>query len=225
MHVLITEDDPETAQTLDRGLLGRGHSCVIAMTGQQALDLASDRRFDVIVLDRTLPVMDGLSVLRELRARHVLCPVLILTALGGITDRVDGLEAGADDYLVKPFAIDELAARVNALGRRPFWGSPPTEMVAGDLKINLIRREATRADQNVPLQPREFALLEVLMRNAGRIVTRRMFLEQVWGFHFEAETNIVESHLSRLRSKLREGFADDLIETVRGEGYRLVSSD
>lgn len=225
MHVLITEDDPETAQTLDRGLLERGHSCVIAMTGQQALDLASDRRFDVIVLDRMLPVMDGLSVLRELRARNVRCPVLILTALGGITDRVDGLEAGADDYLVKPFAIDELAARVNALGRRPFWGSPPTELVAGDLKINLIRREATRADQNVPLQPREFALLEVLMRNAGRIVTRRMFLEQVWGFHFEPETNIVESHLSRLRSKLREGFADDLIETVRGEGYCLVNYD
>lgn len=223
MHVLITEDDLETAQALEHSLLARGHSCVIAANGPQALDLASDRRFDVIVLDRMLPVMDGLSVLRELRSRNVLCPVLILTALGGIADRVEGLEAGADDYLVKPFAIDELAARVNALGRRPFWGAPPTELIAGDLKINLIRREVTRADQNVPLQPREFALLEVLMRNAGRIVTRRMFLEQVWGFHFEPETNIVESHLSRLRSKLREGFADDLIETVRGEGYRLVS--
>lgn len=221
MRVLITEDEVDTARMIEAGLADRGHSCVVASTGQQALDLASDRRFDVIVLDRMLPVMDGLAVLRELRVRGILCPVLILTALGGINDRVEGLEAGADDYLVKPFAIDELAARVNALGRRPFWGSPPTELVVGDVRIDLLRREVFRAGREIALQPREVAMLEVLMRNAGRIVTRRMFLELVWGFHFEPETNIVESHLSRLRSKLRDGFGRDLIETVRGEGYRL----
>lgn len=221
MRVLIAEDDADTARTIEDGLTDRGHSCVVATTGRQALDLASDRRFDVVVLDRMLPVLDGLSVLRELRARNVLCPVLILTALGRISDRVDGFEAGADDYLVKPFAIDELAARINALGRRPFWGSPPTELIVGEVRIDLLRREVFRAGREVVLQPREVAMLEVLMRNAGRIVTRRMFLEMVWGFHFEPETNIVESHLSRLRSKLRDGFERDLIETVRGEGYRL----
>ena len=166
---------------------------------------------------------EGLDVLRRLRAVGVGTPILLLTAKGGIGDRVDGLDAGADDYVVKPFAFSELVARMNALIRRAPSSDTATRIEVGDIVLDLLRRTVTRASRPIALQPREFTLLEVLMRNAGKVVTRTMFLEQVWGFHFDPQTNIVESHLSRLRAKLREGFLDDPIETLRGLGYRMRS--
>ena len=221
MRILISEDDVETADVLAARLGELGHSVIHAATGPEALTQATTEIFDAIILDRMLPGMDGLDVLRHLRAASIGTPVLILTAMGGIADRVEGLDVGADDYLVKPFAFDELAARLNALVRRPAIAGSITRLEVGDIALDLLRRDVTRGSKPVHLQPREFALLEHLMRHAGRIVTRTMFLELVWGFHFDPQTNIVESHLSRLRSKLREGFADDPIETVRGSGYRM----
>jgi len=221
MRILLADDDSETADFIERGLAGLGHSVTLAANGPEAARRGTDETFDLIILDRMLPGLEGLEVLRRLRAAAVRAPVLVLTALGGIADRVEGLDAGADYYLVKPFALAELAARINALMRRPPISDPVTRLEVGDLVLDLLRREVTRGGRTVHLQPREFALLEQLMRNVGRIVTRTMFLEQVWGFHFDPRTNIVESHLSRLRTKLREGFGDDPIETVRGAGYRM----
>jgi two-component system OmpR family response regulator len=221
MRILLAEDDGETAAFIERGLGELGHAVVAVRDGEDALHLAATEEFDVMVLDRMMPGLEGLDVLRRIRTAHVQTPVLVLTAKGGIADRVDGLDAGADDYLVKPFAMAELVARLNALMRRPPISDVVTRLEVGDIVIDILRREVTRAGRTVHLQPREFALLEFLMRHAGRIVTRTMFLEQVWGFHFDPQTNIVESHLSRVRSKLREGFADDPIETIRGAGYRM----
>ncbi|WP_336961405.1 response regulator transcription factor [Sphingobium aquiterrae] len=221
MHILLAEDDSETAAFIVEGLVGLGDTVVRAADGTAALEAAIACRFDAIILDRMLPGLEGLDVLRRLRAAVVRTPVLVLTALGGIADRVDGLDAGADDYLVKPFALAELAARLNALARRPPLADMTTRIEVSGIVLDLLRREVTREGRPVHLQPRELALLEQLMRHAGRIVTRTMFLELVWGFHFDPQTNIVESHLSRLRTKLREGFADDPIETVRGAGYRM----
>ena len=221
MRVLVAEDDAETAGFVEHALGELGHAVRRAVNGEEALHLGLAESFDVIVLDRLLPLVDGLEVLKRWRAAGLGTPVLLLTALGGIADRVEGLEAGADDYLVKPFAPDELVARVHALGRRPVLGAAMTRLQAGDIVLDLMRRQCSRAGRSVPLQPREFELLELLVRNAGRVVTRRMFLETVWGFRFDPQTNIVQSHLSRLRSKLREGFEFDPIETVRGEGYIL----
>ncbi len=221
MRILIAEDDADTAARIADCLTGQGHEVAVAATGPAALELASIGVYDVMIFDRLLPGLDGLSVMTSLRARDCATPVLMLTALGGIADRVEGLEAGADDYLVKPFAPDELVARVHALGRRPVLGAAMTRLQAGDIVLDLMRRQCSRAGRSVLLQPREFELLELLVRNAGRVVTRRMFLETVWGFRFDPQTNIVQSHLSRLRSKLREGFESDPIETVRGEGYIL----
>ncbi|MFA6124039.1 MAG: response regulator transcription factor [Sphingomonas sp.] len=221
MHILLAEDDTETARFIAEGLIGLGHQVTHVATGPLALQAAIDTPFDVVILDRMLPGVNGLEVLRHLRAVPNRVPVLVLTALGGIADRVDGLDAGADDYLVKPFAFVELVARLNALARRAPGPDPTTRIEIGDITLDLLRRDVTRGGKPVHLQPREFALLEQLMRNAGRIVTRTMFLERVWGFHFDPQTNIVESHLSRLRAKLREGFSDDPIETIRGSGYRM----
>ena len=221
MHVLLAEDDVETARFIADGLRALAHDVTHVTSGDAALDTAIGGSFDAIVLDRMLPGLEGLEVLRQLRAQANRVPVLLLTALGGIADRVDGLDAGADDYLVKPFALVELVARLNALARRAPGADPVTRIEIGDVVLDLLRREVTRGGRIVHLQPREFALLEQLMRHAGRTVTRTMFLESVWGFHFDPQTNIVESHLSRLRSKLREGFADDPIETIRGAGYRM----
>ena len=221
MHILVAEDDIDTAAHITRGLGELGHRVTHATSGSTALSLASTEDFDVLVLDRMLPGLEGLEVLRRLRAASVRTPVIVLTALGGIADRVEGLDVGADDYLVKPFAFAELAARLQALLRRPPMADVVTRLEVGDVVLDLLRREVTRGGRPVHLQPREFSLLEQLMRHAGRIITRTMFLEIVWGFHFDPQTNIVESHLSRLRSKLREGFADDPIETVRGSGYRM----
>lgn len=221
MRILIAEDDRDTAGQVSACLAEQGHATVIAETGAAALEHALAQDFDVIVLDRMLPALDGLAVLAGLRAKGINAPVLMLTALGGIADRVEGLQARADDYLVKPFAPDELAARVHALGRRLTLGAATTRLQAGDIVLDLMRRSCTRSGRAVLLQRREFDLLELLVRHAGRIVTRKMFLEGVWGFRFDPQTNIVQSHLSRLRSKLREGFDHDPIETVRGEGYCL----
>ncbi|MDB5706691.1 MAG: DNA-binding response regulator [Sphingomonas bacterium] len=221
MRVLIAEDDIETAGFVERGLGELGHAVTIASNGEDVLHVGTVESFDVIVLDRMLPAIDGIEILRRWRAAGVKTPVLMLTALGGIADRVDGLEAGADDYLVKPFAFAELAARLSALLRRPPINDVPTRFENGGIALDLLKREVRRDGREIHLQPREFALLEQLMRHAGKVVTRTMFLESVWGFHFDPQTNIVESHLSRLRSKLNEGFAADPIETLRGIGYRM----
>lgn len=223
MQILIAEDDRETAEFVRRGLDELGHNVVIANDGIDALHFAATQPFDIIVLDRLLPGLDGLSVLRRLRAARIDSPALLLTALGRIEDRVEGLEAGADDYLIKPFAFSELAARINALARRRPLSETAMTIAVGPLEMDLLKREVRRDGRRIALQPREFRLLEELMRHDGRVVTRTMLLERVWDFHFDPQTNIVETHMSRLRSKLNEGGAEDLIETVRGVGYRMRS--
>ena len=187
--------------------------------------LAAGEPYDVIILDRMLPEVDGLGILRTIRAIGVKTPVLVLTALGGIDDRVEGLEAGGDDYLVKPFAFAELLARVNALARRPPSQDTPTTLRVADLEMNLLRRTVTRSGRRIELQPKEFQVLEFLLRHAGKVVTRTMLLEGVWDFHFDPKTNIVESHISRLRSKIDRNQAAELIHTLRGAGYCLREPD
>lgn len=221
MHVLLAEDDDDAAAYVQGGLTELGHSVVRVADGEDAFALGAAEHFDMIVLDRMMPKADGIDVLRKLRLSGVRAPILLLTAKGGIADRVDGLEAGADDYLVKPFALAELVARINALARRAPLEDSKTSIEVGDVVLDLIRRTVRRSGRLVQLQSREFTLLELLMRNAGKTVTRKMFLEQVWGFRFDPQTNIVESHVSRLRTKLRQGFGDDPIETLRGLGYRM----
>ena len=223
MHVMVVEDDEETAAYIARALGEFGHLVQVARDGRDALFEATGTPFDVIVLDRMLPVLDGMSFLRRLRAEGIMTPVLMLSALGGLDDRVEGLEAGADDYLVKPFAAIELNARLNALARRPAVLDDPGILNVGDLELNLFQRQVRRAGRVILLQPREFAILAELMRNADRVVTRTMLLERVWDYHFDPKTNIVESHVSRLRTKLNEGFADDAITTLRGAGYIVRS--
>ena len=221
MKVLIAEDDPETAEFVRKGLEELGHAGTVAMSGTDALHQATLDEWDVIVLDRMLPGMDGLSLLRRLRAAAIPTPVLLLTALGRIEDRVEGLESGADDYLVKPFAFSELAARLNALFRRGPAREVTTRLNWGCIEMDLLKREVRCGSKLALLQPREFELLEELLRNADRVVTRTMLLERVWGFHFDPQTNIVETHMSRLRSKLADVGASDAIETIRGVGYRM----
>jgi two-component system OmpR family response regulator len=224
MRVLIAEDDNDTAEFIRRGLGELGHNALVTGNGLDAMHLLSTEKVDVAILDRMLPGLDGLSVVRRSRADGIEVPVLILTALGRIEDRVSGLEAGADDYLVKPFAFSELAARVNALTRRKPIQSQPTQLQHGDVIVDLLKRHVARGGQHVALQPREFRLLEELMREEGRIVTRTMLLERVWNYHFDPQTNIVDTHISRLRSKLNAGGKADLIETVRGVGYRMADA-
>lgn len=222
MRILIAEDDVDMAGFIAAGLRELGHTVTLATDGQQALRLGQADEHDVMVLDRMLPVHDGLAVLRALRTSQVKVPVLLLTALGRIEDRVDGLDAGADDYLVKPFVFAELIARIQALARRaPITNAPRTTLVWGPIELDLIRRRVTRDGTPILLQPREFVLLEQLLRGEGRFVTRTMLLEKVWDYQFDPQTNIVESHMSRLRAKLNDHGADDLIETVRGSGYRM----
>lgn len=221
MKLLVVEDDREVATYLTGALAEAGHTVDDALDGRTGLRLAAAGVYDVIILDRMLPEIDGLEVLRKLRAQGVRAPVLLLTALGGIDDRVEGLEAGGDDYLVKPFAFPELLARLNALARRPPTQDVRTELAVADLRVDLLRRAVTRAGRRIDLQPREFQLLEYLARHAGRVVTRTMLLENVWEFHFDPKTNIVESHMSRLRGKVDRGQASELIHTVRGAGYVL----
>ncbi|MBI1182014.1 MAG: response regulator [Alphaproteobacteria bacterium] len=221
MRILVAEDDEETAGFVQRGLGEIGHNVVVAATGEDALHLGLTETFDLIVLDRMLPGFDGLTVLKRLRAADVTTPALMLTALGRIEDRVAGLDTGADDYLVKPFAFSELAARVRAVSRRTAPREAETRFAAGPIEMDLLSREVRRDGRPITLQPKEFRLLEELMRHAGEFVTRTMLLERVWDFHFDPQTKIVETHISRLRSKLNEGGLEDPIETVRGVGYRI----
>ena len=222
MRILIAEDDKETADFIQLGLEQLGQNPVVAADGIDALHMLSTEQFDVAVIDRMLPGLDGLSVVRRARTANIELPVILLTALGRIEDRVSGLEAGADDYLVKPFAFSELAARVNALGRRRPLQHETTKFEIASVQLDLLKRQVTRDGTLVHLQPREFRLLEELMRDAGKVVTRTMLLERVWNYHFDPQTNIVETHISRLRSKLNEGGKPDPIETVRGVGYRFT---
>jgi two-component system OmpR family response regulator len=219
MKLLLIEDDRETAAYIQNGLQEHGHVVDHAATGRDGLFLASAESYDVLIVDRMLPGLDGLGIVRTLRGAAVKTPVLFLTAMGGVGDRVQGLEAGGDDYLVKPFAFAELLARVNALTRRPPLSDMQTVLRVSDLEIDLLKRTVTRKRQRIDLQPREFRLLEYLVRNADRVVTRTMLLENVWDFHFDPKTNIVETHISRLRAKLNAGGEADLIHTVRGSGY------
>ena len=221
MNVFLLEDDAETADFVARGLRERGHQVELSADGVTALQRLSTGGFDVVVLDRMVPGIDGLSLLKVLRASGDKTPILMLTAMSQINDRVAGLEEGADDYLVKPFAFSELAARVMALGRRPATAEPQAVLRIADVEMNLLRREVRRGGRVIELQPREFTLLEQLMRSPGRVVTRTMLLDRVWNFGFDPKTNIVETHMSRLRSKLNEGFPRSAIRTVRGAGYMM----
>ncbi len=225
MKILVIEDEPDTAEYIAQGLRELGHTVDVAPDGRDGLFLAAGEKYDVMVVDRMLPGLDGLGIVKTIRGAGVATPVLFLTAMGGIDDRVEALEAGGDDYLVKPFAFAELAARVNALGRRPALVPEQTVLRVADLEVDLIRHTVKRRGQRIDLQPREFRLLEYLMRHAGRVVTRTMLLEHVWDFHFDPKTSVVETHISRLRSKIDKDFAPELIHTVRGTGYCLRESE
>jgi len=224
MRILLVEDDPHTAGFIAKGLKEDGHSVDQADNGRDGLFLATTESYDAIVLDRMLPQLDGMTVLRTLRGASNRTPALLLTALGEVEHRVEGLRAGADDYLVKPFAYAELSARLDSLARRGTGGSgEPTRLRVDDLELDLLKREAVRGGKVIELQPREFRLLEYLMRQAGRVVTRTMLLEAVWDYHFDPQTNVIDVHISRLRQKIDHGFATPLLHTVRGAGYRLGS--
>ena len=221
MKILLIEDDAETASYVATGLKEQGHVVDRAADGRDGLFMAAGESYDVMIVDRMLPKLDGLAIVKTIRGAGVKTPVLFLTTLGSIDDRVDGLEAGGDDYLLKPFAFAELSARLNALARRPPITQAETVLREADLEMDLIARTVTRRGAILDLQPREFALLEFLLRNAGRVVTRTMLLEGVWDFHFDPRTNVVETHISRLRAKIDRGQDVELIHTVRGSGYML----
>jgi two-component system OmpR family response regulator len=221
MKLLLLEDDTETAAFVIRGLREHGHTVDHAADGVDGLIQAQTGVHDILIIDRMLPRLDGLSIVRTLRAAGLATPVLFLTAMGSIEDRVTGLGAGADDYLVKPFAFAELHARVCSLARRPPLHQVTTHLCIADLEMDLIKRRVNRAGEVIELQPTEFRLLEFLMRHAGQVVTRTMLLEGVWDFHFDPKTNIVETHVSRLRAKVDRNFPAALIHTVRGAGYRI----
>jgi len=221
MRVLIVEDDLEAAAAMAKGLVEAGHECQSAGDGEAGLLAALAERFDVMIVDRMMPRLDGVAMVEMLRRQGDQTPVLFLSALGEINDRVTGLKAGGDDYLVKPYAFAELIARVEALARRRETGSVQTLLRVGDLEMDLIGREVRRAGREIDLQPREFQLLEYLMRNAGQSVTRTMLLEKVWEYHFDPQTNVIDVHISRLRSKIDKGFDKAMLQTVRGAGYRL----
>lgn len=219
MHILLIEDDSETAAHMARVLRAEGHVLDIAENGIDGLHLATENPPDLMIVDRMLPKLDGVAVVKALRAAGSSTPVLFLTALNAVADRVEGLDAGADDYLAKPFSFAELKARINALLRRPPLRDEPSELVVADLRLDRPRRRVTRGGQTVALQPREYELLEYLMSHAGSIVTRTMLLEAIWNFHFDPATNIVETHICRLRAKIDRGGDPPLIRTVRGAGY------
>ncbi len=221
MKILVIEDDTSTRDYVADGLAREGFTVDRSGDGRDALFMASDGSYDLLVVDRSLPGLDGLSVVKALRGLGCVSPVLFLTALDGIDDRVAGLNAGGDDYLVKPFAFSELSARVNALLRRPAIVKQETELQVGELTLNLLTRKVTRRGQDIDLQPREFMLLEYLMRHSGEVVTRTMLLESVWDFHFDPRTSVVETHVSRLRAKIDKPFDGKMIRTVRNAGYAI----
>jgi len=221
MRLLIVEDDVEASEAMVRGLADAGHDCITAVDGEAGIVAAHGGRFDVMVVDRMMPRLDGVAMVEMLRKDGDQTPVLFLSALGEIAHRVEGLKAGGDDYLVKPYAFAELIARVEALARRRETGSVQTHLRVGDLEMDLIGREVRRQGKEIDLQPREFQLLEFLMRHAGQSVTRTMLLERVWEYHFDPQTNVIDVHISRLRSKIDKGFDRPMLQTVRGAGYRL----
>jgi two-component system OmpR family response regulator len=221
MRILLIEDDAETAYYISRGLSEDGHNTSTAHDGREGLRRAGAEDWDLLIVDRMLPEMDGLSIVQTLRSAGSITPVLFLTTLGGVDDRVHGLNAGADDYLVKPFSFAELLARVAALGRRSPRLAVETNLKIADLEIDLLARTVVRGGAPIELLPREFRLLEYLMRHAEQTVTRAMLLENVWDVHFEPNTTVVETHISRLRSKIDRGKSIPLIHTLRGAGYTL----
>jgi len=225
MRVLLVEDDAEVARFVRKGLGEAGHMVEHSANGRDGLFLAASEPFDVLVLDRMLPGgVDGVRLVETLRAQGVRTPVLFLSALSAVDERVRGLKAGGDDYLTKPFAFEELLVRVEALGRRPSGDAPATRLRVADLEMDLLSRTVTRGGKRIDVQPREFRLLEHLMRHAGQVVTRTMLLEKVWDYHFDPQTNVIDVHVSRLRQKIDKGFDKPLIHTVRNAGY-VVRAD
>ena len=225
MRLLVVEDDREARDYLLKGLKESGHVADHAADGEDGYALARDGGYEVMVVDRMLPKLDGLAMVERLRAEGVPTPVLFLSALGRVGDRVNGLRAGGDDYLVKPYAFAELLARVEALGRRRAPASAETVLRVGELKMDLLARTVTRGGARIELQPREFSLLEYLMRHAEHVVTRTMLLENVWEYHFDPQTNVIDVHISRLRAKIDKGFEAPLLHTVRGAGYSIRAPD
>jgi two-component system, OmpR family, response regulator len=221
MRILIIEDDRDAAGYLVKAFREVGHVADISHDGEEGLALAEHGQHDVLIVDRMLPQRDGLSVIGALRAKGVETPVLILSALGQVDDRVKGLRAGGDDYLAKPYAFSELLARVEVLARRRAGRSEETVYRVGDLELDRLSHRVMRGDAEIVLQPREFRLLEYLMKHAGQVVTRTMLLENVWDYHFDPQTNVIDVHISRLRSKIDKGFARPLLHTVRGAGYMV----
>jgi two-component system, OmpR family, response regulator len=221
MRILLIEDDRDAASWLVKGLKEAGHVTDLAADGEEGLALAREGRHDVMIVDRMLPKLDGLSVIKTLRSDGVMTPALILSALGEVDEKVKGLRAGGDDYLAKPYAFAELLARIDSLARRPTAGPQHTRLAVGDLEMDLLARTVRRAGTPILLQPREFKLLEYLMRNAGQVVTRTMLLENVWDYHFDPQTNVIDVHISRLRGKIDKDFDKPLLRTVRGAGYMV----
>jgi len=224
MNILLVEDDIEAASYLIKGFIESGHDVNHAADGEAGFELALKASYDVLVIDRMLPRRDGLSIIQKLRADGMQTPVLILSALGEVDNRVEGLQAGGDDYLVKPYAFSELLARLDALVRRRQLPEAQTCLCVADLALDLINHKVNRAGQLIRLQPKELRLLEYLMRHVGHIVTRTMLLEKVWDFHFDPETNVIDTQISRLRAKIDKGFDRPLLHTIRGKGYRLGES-
>jgi len=221
MHILVIEDDAGTASYLQKGLAESGHSVDHAADGKDGLFLAMEGSYDALIVDRMLPQLDGLTIIQTLRAAEIQTPVLILSALGEVDDRVKGLKAGGDDYLVKPFALTELLARLEALARRVDVTRTETSFQVGDLHVDLLSRTVKRAGQGIDLQPLEFRLLQYLVRHAGQVVTRTMLLENVWDYRFDPQTNVIDVHISRLRAKIDKPFGYPLLHTIRGAGYML----
>ncbi|MGA1856372.1 response regulator transcription factor [Azospirillum sp. 11R-A] len=225
MKILVIEDDRQAASYLAKGLKEAGHVVDVANDGKEGLFLAGAEHYDVMIVDRMLPGRDGLSLVQVLRAAGNDTPVLFLSALGSVDDRVKGLKAGGDDYLTKPFAFSELLARIEVLVRRRGAAQPQTRLSVGDLELDLLSRSVKRAGKAIDLLPREFSLLEYLMRNAGSVVTRTMMLENVWDYHFDPQTNVIDVHIARLRQKIDKDFPTPLIHTVRGAGYSLRAAE
>ncbi|CAK0768059.1 Transcriptional activator protein CopR [Azospirillaceae bacterium] len=221
MNVLVIEDDQQAASYMVKGIKEGGHVVEHAADGVVGMTMAGRGCYDVLVVDRMLPLRDGLSLVEQLRSGGIDTPVLFLSALGSVDDKVKGLRAGGDDYLTKPYALAELLARIEVLGRRKGEGKPATRMVMADMEMDLLARTAKRAGKLIELLPREFMLLEYLMRNAGTVVTRAMLLENVWDYHFDPQTNVIDVHIARLRQKIDRDFTPPLIHTVRGVGYCL----
>ena len=224
MHILLVEDDQKLADYIEQGLLSAGHTVDHIVNGSIALAASVTESYDVGIIDRMIPGIDGLSLVKAMRAANLALPVLFLTSLGGVDDRVDGLQAGGDDYLTKPFAFPELLARVAALGRRPPIQGEELTLTYADVVINIAERKVTRAGQILDLLPKEYKILEIFMRNQGRVITKNMLLEKVWDIHFDPKTSVVETHISRLRDKLDKPFENNLLKTVRGAGYKLEVS-